>query len=309
MSRVLSVQSHVVHGYVGNRCATFPLQLLGCEVDVVNTVHFSNHVGYGAFGGQRLGGDDLGELVGLLEQNGLLQYEYIVSGYMGREDCLRKVVDVVQKVKAKDPNSEYVCDPVLGDNGELYVPKELVEVYKTEILPHATLITPNQFEAEQLSERSIKTLQDACDVCDVFHDKGIPQVVISSMVVEECKPGTLTLLASERKKGQDKASRFTIEFEKIDFYFVGTGDLFTALTLAWKRENSLDVAVSRAIGTLNQILQNTVKHQQTLLQTEGKTDLALSKAKRCALGELRIVQSKKEIENPPSTFTAKPLLP
>lgn len=59
--RVLSIQSHVVHGYVGNKSATFPLQVLGFEVDAINSVHFSNHTGYGKFKGQVLSDEELSE--------------------------------------------------------------------------------------------------------------------------------------------------------------------------------------------------------------------------------------------------------
>jgi len=71
--RVLSIQSHVVHGYVGGKAAVFPLQLLGFDVDIVNTVHFSNHSGYGKFGGTKATADDLEDMFGRLEVNEMIQ--------------------------------------------------------------------------------------------------------------------------------------------------------------------------------------------------------------------------------------------
>ena len=137
--RVLSIQSHVVHGYVGNKCATFPLQLLGFDVDPVNSVHFSNHTGYpSGFAGDVLQGEQLWKLYNGLEKNGLAgQYSHVLTGYIGSEDFLRTVVRVVRSVREAAAATTgrgntivpYICDPVLGDNGKCYVPESLIEVY------------------------------------------------------------------------------------------------------------------------------------------------------------------------------------
>lgn len=130
--RVLSIQSHVVHGYVGNKSATFPLQLLGFDVDPVNSVHFSNHTGYpGGFAGDVLKGEQLWALYEGLKKNGLAQaYTHVLTGYIGAVDFLRTVVRLVCDIRAQNPDSNvpYYCDPVLGDNGKCYVPQALIEV-------------------------------------------------------------------------------------------------------------------------------------------------------------------------------------
>ncbi len=130
--RVLSVQSHVVSGYVGNKSATFPLQLLGFDVDPLNSVHFSNHTGYpGGFAGDVLHGPKLWDIFLKLVENGLARhYSHVLTGYIGKEDFLRTVVRIVRAVREAKPEAHipYYCDPVLGDNGQLYVPLSLVEV-------------------------------------------------------------------------------------------------------------------------------------------------------------------------------------
>ena len=130
--RVLSIQSHVVHGYVGNKSATFPLQLLGFDVDPVNSVHFSNHTGYpGGFAGDVLKGEQLWALYEGLKKNGLARaYTHVLTGYIGAVDFLRTVVRLVRDIRAQKPDSNvpYYCDPVLGDNGKCYVPQALIEV-------------------------------------------------------------------------------------------------------------------------------------------------------------------------------------
>ncbi|KAH7423894.1 hypothetical protein KP509_12G079400 [Ceratopteris richardii] len=121
--RVLSIQSHTVQGYVGNKAAVFPLQLLGFDVDPINSVQFSNHTGYPVCRGQVLNGDELWSLIEGLEANGLLYYTHLLT----------------------------VCDPVMGDEGTFYIPQNLVPVYAEKVLQLASIVTPNQFEAEKLT--------------------------------------------------------------------------------------------------------------------------------------------------------------
>ena len=116
--RILSIQSHVVSGYVGNKCAAFPLQLLGFETDCINSVQFSNDDGYeNGTRGQCMDDAQLGELIEGLDANGLDFYSHIISGYIGTDSFLRKLADVIKKLKAKNPNLMYICDPVMGDHG------------------------------------------------------------------------------------------------------------------------------------------------------------------------------------------------
>jgi pyridoxine kinase len=142
--RVLSIQSHVVHGYVGNRAAVFPLQLLDFEVDFINSVQFSNQTGYKSFRGQRLDSNDLSELFLGLKENNLVNYTHLLTGYVGNEAFLHKLADLIEELKEVNPALIYcihtaflffhfypkpkiclfkVCDPVLGDNGKLVTAK------------------------------------------------------------------------------------------------------------------------------------------------------------------------------------------
>ena len=145
-ARVLSIQSHVVHGYVGNKSAVFPLQLLGVEVDPVNSVQFCNHTGYAAgVRGDVLQGDQLRALVDGLGANGLLSgYTHLLTGYIGSPSFLRAVVDALVAMRAANAPEAvaYFCDPVLGDGGKLYVPEALVEIYRDDVVPLATVRTP-----------------------------------------------------------------------------------------------------------------------------------------------------------------------
>ncbi|XP_044526180.1 pyridoxal kinase [Gracilinanus agilis] len=166
--RVLSIQSHVVRGYVGNRAATFPLQVLGFEIDTVNSVQFSNHTGYSYWKGQVLNSDELHDLYEGLKLNNVNKYDYVLTGYTRDKSFLIMVVDIIQELKEQNSNLVYVCDPVMGDkwNGEgsMYVPADLLPVYKEKVVPVADIITPNQFEAELLTGKKISTQEEALAV-------------------------------------------------------------------------------------------------------------------------------------------------
>src|SRR5690348_7402137 len=115
---ILSIQSSVAYGHVGNSAAVFPLQRLGIEVWPVITVHFSNHTGYGQWRGPLLAADDLREVLTGIEERGVLgRCEAVLSGYQGAEDVGAVVLDAVQRVKAANGNAVYCCDPVMGDTG------------------------------------------------------------------------------------------------------------------------------------------------------------------------------------------------
>ncbi|KAJ1032971.1 hypothetical protein NDA16_000250 [Ustilago loliicola] len=120
-TRILSIQSHVVSGYVGNRSATFPLQLFGWDVDVTNTVQFSNHTGYGRWGGLRFDADHLSDIFSGLEKNGLLRYSRMLTGYMPSAAVVQTVLELVKKLRSRQGGEEggliYLLDPVMGDMG------------------------------------------------------------------------------------------------------------------------------------------------------------------------------------------------
>ena len=136
-----------VFGYVGNRSATFPLQLHGIHVSALNSVQYSHHAGYGDFPGGVLDGGELDTLIGGLRRNGQLAwYSYLITGYARSESFLERILDVVAQIRSVRPSMRYVCDPVLGDDGSLYVPEALVALYRDKVAPLATVMTPNQFE-------------------------------------------------------------------------------------------------------------------------------------------------------------------
>ncbi|CAF0990495.1 unnamed protein product [Adineta steineri] len=265
--RVLSIQSHVVHGFVGNRCAAFILQLYGFEVDIINSVHFSNHTGYKTVKGSRLTADELRSIFQGLLANELLEYDYILTGYMGSGELLHVVAEHIRLIKSKSPHIKYICDPVIGDDNKLYVDQSCIEIYKNEILPLADIITPNDFEIEVLIDKQIN-----CTVDDnqeeiiwqslrILHNMGPSHIIISS--ISAAKTGgnqTVLQMRASTKLADNQYQTFQIDFPRLDSCFTGTGDSFSALILAWyHKENDLIRACEKTVSILHQILLKTME--------------------------------------------------
>uniref|UniRef100_K3Z740 pyridoxal kinase n=2 Tax=Setaria italica TaxID=4555 RepID=K3Z740_SETIT len=291
--RVLSIQSHTVQGYVGNKSAVFPLQLLGFDVDPINSVQFSNHTGtgYPTFRGQVLDGKQLWDLIEGLEENQLLHYTHLLTGYIGSVSFLDTVLQVVDKLRSVNPDLVYVCDPVLGDEGKLYVPQELISVYQQKVVPVASMLTPNQFEVELLTGLRITSEQDGLTACNTLHSAGPRKVVITSALIG----GKLLLIGSHKKTQEQPPEQFKIEIPKIPAYFAGTGDLTTALLLGWsnKYPDSLETAAELAVSSLQALLKRTVEDYKRAGFDPSTSSL-----------EIRLIQSQDDIRNPVVTCKA-----
>ncbi|PVD29273.1 hypothetical protein C0Q70_11870 [Pomacea canaliculata] len=292
--RVLSIQSSVVYGYVGNKSATFPLQVLGFDVSTINSVQFSNHTGYGKWKGQVLNADDVAELFEGLRINNLLHFSHVLTGYIGSESFLEKVGETVMEMKKSNPKLVYVCDPVMGDNGKLYVKEELIPVYREKIVTLADIITPNQFELEILTDSKVSSEEEAFIAINKLHQKGVKTVVLSSS--ELGSNGLLVCLASTAANGFRQ--KYRLEIPYIDATFVGTGDLFAASLLAWMHKDSdLKIALEKTMATLQAVIRRTLAYATKIAEKGMRPTPAQM--------ELRLVQSKADIENPQVSLKAQ----
>lgn len=296
-NRVLSIQSHVVHGYVGNKSAVFPLQVLGFEVDNINSVQFSNHTGYtDGFKGQVLNENELAEVFsGLVANNLHSLYSHLLTGYVGNPAFLREIAIILKTLRSANPALVYVCDPVMGDDGVMYVPKELLPIYRDVIVPLADIVTPNQFEVELLTGKSVKTEEDAWSAVEWFHEKGVKTVAISSS--ELGGSGSLLALVSHKNGSNSQQCRMVIPKQGNGIRFTGTGDLFASLFLAHSALTKFDICATleRTIATLQAVISKTL----TYIPEDAKVGKeTVTSAQR----ELKIIQSKKEIEEPKVTL-------
>ncbi|KOX67899.1 Pyridoxal kinase [Melipona quadrifasciata] len=280
--RILSIQSHVVSGYVGNKSAVFPLQLLGFEVDAINSVQLSNHTGYKVFKGQVLNDKDLEELISGLVENNLNNYTHLITGYVGSASFLKKITEVIRTLKQKNPSLIYVCDPVMGDNGKMYVPEALKEIYRKEIVPLADIVVPNQFELELLSNAKINTMSELQNALKELHKIGPQTVAVSSTEIND----KLTAIVSTSKDNK----LIKIDIPKIPANFTGSGDLFAALFLAHTYlQDNMKTAIEKTINSLYSVLLKTHEYSKACQDKESQF------ARRI---ELRLIQNKNCIENP-----------
>ncbi|OJJ86685.1 pyridoxal kinase [Aspergillus glaucus CBS 516.65] len=242
---VLAVASHVVYGYVGNKIATIVMQSLGCDVAALNTVHFSNHTGYRQFKGTRATAQEISDLYQGLCQSHLTDFNVMLSGYAPSAAAVQAVgtigLDLQQKAQKAPGSFFWVLDPVMGDQGRLYVNDDVVPAYKN-IIHYADLILPNQFEAEVLSGIKITSLKTLAEAITAIHKTySVPHIIITSVQLSRftsetaSSPNSLTVIGSTtRSDGSPRL--FRIDVPALDCYFSGTGDMFAALTVARLRE-------------------------------------------------------------------------
>ena len=251
---LLSIQSHVAFGHVGNASAVFPLQRLGVEVWPIHTVQFSNHTGYGAWRGQVFEAQVIDDLVeGIAERGQLGRCDGVLSGYMGSADIGAAILRAVAKVRAANPRADYCCDPVIGDVGRgVFVRPGIPEFMREQAVPAADVITPNQFELELLSGRTVHTRADAAAACDALHTLRPKVVLVTSLHTQETPDTSLDMLAS----GPD--GRFLVRTPRLDVSLNGAGDAIAALFFFhWKRSGSTALALGAAASSIYGLLSRT----------------------------------------------------
>ncbi|TQV96793.1 hypothetical protein V2A60_000566 [Cordyceps javanica] len=250
-TRVLAVASHVVSGYVGNKVAVFVLQSLGCDAAALNTVQFSNHTGYRHWTGTKATAQEISDLYRGLKDNYINDFDMMLSGYIPGAEGVLAVGEIAKELKETNKeqpgNFFWVLDPVMGDNGNLYVAADVVPAYKS-LLSYADLIIPNQFEAELLSEVKITDMDSLAAAIQAFHEKHrVPHVIITSVSISspDIPEGHLCVVGSTMTSA-GRPRLFKTVFPSIDCYFCGTGDMFGALVTVRMREAAAEAAEGAA---------------------------------------------------------------
>ncbi len=198
---VLSIQSHVAYGHVGNAAAVLPLQRLGFEVWPVMTVQFSNHTGYGAWTGDVFPPEHIRSLLeGMQERGALDQCHGLLTGYMGDANLGEAILMARDQVKKRNPDALYLCDPVMGDVGRgIFVRPEIPDFMRTRAVPAADVITPNQFELELLTGVGVVHLDDALEGARKAMGLGPKVVLVTSLQHVETPAESIEMLAVTRE--------------------------------------------------------------------------------------------------------------
>jgi pyridoxine kinase len=251
---ILSIQSHVAYGHVGNSSAAFALQRTGIEVWPILTVQFSNHTGYGSWRGRAFDAATIRELMqGISERGVLPECDGVLSGYLGSAEIGEAVLDAVAQVRAANPNARYCCDPVIGDVGrDVFVQPSVAEFMREKAVPAADIVTPNHFELDYLTGRSTSTLQDALAAVDEVRAVGPQIVLVTSLVLDDTPADAIDLLAC------DHTGRYRLRTPKLPISVNGAGDAIAALFFAHcLKTGSAADALSRAASSVFGILQRT----------------------------------------------------
>ena len=180
---ILSIQSSVAYGHVGNSAAVFPLQRLGVEVWPVYTVHFSNHTGYGAWRGPLLAADDVRDVItGIEEREAMPDIDAVLSGYQGGTQIGDVILDAVARVKAANPAAIYACDPVMGNaKSGCFVAPAIPVLLRDKVVPVADIITPNQVELGFLTDTDPSDLESTLASVDAAMAMGPSTVLVTSV--------------------------------------------------------------------------------------------------------------------------------
>jgi pyridoxine kinase len=254
--KVLSIQSHVAYGHVGNSSAVFPMQRLGVEVWPVHTVQFSNHTGYGAWTGRVFDGQAVDEVVQGIEDRGVLgSCDAVLSGYLGSADIGHAVLGSVAKVRAANPAAVWCCDPVIGDVGRgVFVRPGIPEFLREVAVPAADIVTPNHFELQLLSGTGTGSLASVKDAVAAVQALGPRVVLTTSLVAEDTPEDAVDLLASEGGR------HFRVRTPRLDLSVNGAGDAIAALFLAhWLDTRSAGEALGRAAASVFGLLRMTAE--------------------------------------------------
>jgi pyridoxine kinase len=253
---ILSIQSHVAYGHVGNSAAVFPLQRIGVDVWPVNTVQYSNHTGYGKWRGRTFSAEAVRLIVVGIEEHGVLaECDGVLSGYLGAADIGEAVVESVGRVKAANPAARYCCDPVIGDVASgIFVRAGVPEFIKERAIAIADIVTPNQFELDYLTGRRTATIADAIAAFDMLHEIGPRVVLATSMELADTPADSIDILVSA------DGERHRVRTPKLPIVANGAGDAMAALFFAhYLRLGSAPEACALAASSLFGVLSRTAE--------------------------------------------------
>ncbi len=246
---ILSIQSWVTYGHVGNASAVFPLQRLGAEVWAINTVQFSNHTGYGDWKGAVYSGASVRDLLdGVAARGAFGRCDAVLSGYVGGADIGEAILHAVGSVRRANAKALYCCDPVIGDDDTgVYVRPGIEAFLRERALPAADIATPNRFEIERLTGIACTTLHEAKQAVlrlrGMLHEDGPACVLLTSLQTNETPAGHIDMMTFQ-------AGAFhVLRTPRLDVNVNGAGDAIAALFLFHQLRTGSAVKALEAAGS------------------------------------------------------------
>jgi pyridoxine kinase len=255
LAPILSIQSHVVYGHVGNSAAVFPLQRLGREVWPLMTVQYSSHLGYPGWRGRTFDAAMIDDCLSGLDAIGVLsRCAGLLTGYLGKPEIGEAVLGALDRIRAANGEAAYACDPVIGDVGPgIYVSAGVGEFFRDRALPLATIATPNAFELEWLTGERPNTLQTARRAIAKLRARGPRVAVATSIRLDDTPAGALDILAG------DEGGLWRLRTPHLPISVNGSGDLFSALFFHhWLEAHDTPEALSRAASSVHAVVKATL---------------------------------------------------
>jgi pyridoxine kinase len=281
---ILSIQSQVAYGHVGNSAAVLPLQRLGLDVFPLNTVQLAHHPGYGAWRGHKLLPEQLGEILRGLEERGVLgRCVAVVSGYLGDPAVADVVTRAVTAVRRANPGAWYLCDPVIGDDGPgVFVSEGVPDAIRERLVPLADIVVPNRFELAYLTGRPIQSLDHVLAAATALRARG-PRLVVATGLCLPDRLGELAVLADTEEES------WLITTPQLPLAIGGgTGDAFSALFLGhYLAAADLRTGLERAIAAMFALVEQTSEAGAEELCLVGAQDEIVAPSHRFTAVRLR----------------------
>ena len=281
---ILSIQSSVAYGHVGNSAAVFPLQRLGVEVWPVHTVNFSNHTGYGAWRGPLIAAEDVRAVItGIEERDAMPEIDAVLSGYQGGNEIGDVILDAVARVRAANPAAIYACDPVMGNaKSGCFVHPDIPVLLRERVVPQADLITPNQFELGYLTETEPESLEDTLASVAKAREMGPSTVLVTSVLRPDRPEGTIEMLAVHGD------GAWIVQTPQLPMKANGSGDVTAALFTAHLLDSGdAGVALGRTVSSVFDLLQLTLDSGQRELQLVQAQDAIANPRMQFEVQQLR----------------------
>ena len=271
--RILSIQSSVAYGHVGNSAATFPLQRLGHDVWPVLTVHFSNHTGYGSWRGQVLDPTVVSDVIEGINDLGLLaSVDAVLTGYQGSPGVAEVVLGTVERIRRLNPSVVYCCDPVMGDvDRGMFVLPGVPELIRDRVVPVADVVTPNVFELAYLAGVTvddIASLPSLLGAVERVRAMGPSTVLVTSVSgsvngsvggsVGGSVPPTVNGSDEIAMLAVDPTGAFLVRTPRLPISVNGAGDVTAALFLA-HLPSGIQTALARVASSVYAILRRTAE--------------------------------------------------
>lgn len=284
---VLTIQSAVTFGHVGNGAAVFVLQRLGHAAWPMATVQLAHHPAHGRWRGRVTPAEELLAIADALEERGLFAHiDAVLTGYLADAAQGPVVAAIAARVKRANPKALWALDPVIGDNGRVFVKPGIAEFLRDHAAPGADLLTPNAFELGVMTGRPVATPDDALAAARQLCG-GAPSrtVVATGLRLDGARDRIVTLAVRA-------GAAWSVATPLVDHPGHGTGDSFMALFLGHVLNGCpVDDALGRAASGIHGVLRQS-----------------LAAAPHPAFGlELRLVAAQDELVAPSRRFTVERL--